>query len=424
MIKQDGLKKLEQIRKVSSETLGKAETDLRNMAKIAEEGPAVIESIDQQFEVATHLTKKDISLLFVAIGLQIARWAVLSEIRPLALDYKSELTPREDRLTHDEGDQFSESAKEAQKANKRKQGLIDQYNINSNDAKQDYSDIGYRTVQQILFRPVPYDATDSTEGVMLEKLLTLGFSGTTHRALTLGHDPVWGWLFGPINILTRSITFRSAALATFPVTEKYNKITMPQTNIIIQCQHAIYSIEEDKNRLVASVVKQALHFTADKYTKEGLPLPFISAEKAQQLVEQNWNSAEAEKWIKKAVHTFTHDTGTIAIQFALSYLINEIIRIIHFLLCSDESTEQQLLEVRTRKIISLSNIIASGSNVIYAAVRGYISGNALEGAKVLDIGGIIETTHRIITDSKFINEIKMEYIKTNWQNHVEKELLK
>ena len=406
----------------SNENLTKAEADFQNYARIMEAGPEVIEKIAQDFETATNLTKKDISLLFVATGLQIARWVVLSEVMPLSLDYKIELTPREDRLTDSEGDLFAEDAKDAKKANERKKSLIEQYNINSNDASKDYSDTGYRTVQQILFRPVPYDAIQTDQGVALENILACGLSGNTHRALTLGHDPVWGWLFGPINILTRSITFRSAAFATFPVTEKYNKITIPRSNIIIQCKHAIHSVEEDKNRLAASVVKQALHFASDKYTKCGLPLPFVSAEKAQQLIEKGWNSTEAEKWIQKALHTFAHDATKVAIQFALSSLINEIIRIIHILLCSDEETDSQLIEVRTRKIISISNTIASGSNVIYAAAKGYISGNALEGIKVLDIGGIIETTHRLITDSKFISEIKMEYLKTSWDHYVQEKL--
>ena len=41
---------------------------------------------------------------------------------------------------------------------------------------------------------------------------------------------------------------------------------------------------------------------------------------------------------------------------------------------------------------------------------------------MLDIGGIIETTHRLITDIKFRNEVKMEYLKEHWSNYIEREL--
>lgn len=413
--------------------LKEAEAILCKMASIAEQGPRVIDDIDQQFENATQLTSKDISLLFVSTGLQIARWAIISSIHPLSLDYKSELTPQDERMTAEKGDQFADDSSETQRANAQKQELINEYKIKKTDASKDTSDNSYRTVEQILFRPVPYDSittfSDSTRPdiqeetkKLLEKTLPFKISGKTHRSLTLGHDPIWGWIFGTINILTRSITFKATAFPTFPVTEKYNRITSPQSDIISKCKIAIKSIEQDNNRLAAAVIKQSLHFASDKYTKTGLPIPFLSAEQAQNFIEQNWNSVELEKWITKASQTFAHDISTTAIQGALSCLINEIIRIIHIMLCSDEDIDNQLLDVRTRRIISLSNTIASSSNVIYAAVRAYVYENVAEGIKVLDIGGIIETTHRLISDTSFRREIKMEYLKNQWSDFVSKEL--
>lgn len=410
-----------------------AEKSLQQMAYVAEQGPRVIDDLEQQFEKVTQLSSKDISLLFVSTGLQIAKWAIISSIRPMSLDYKAELTPRDERMTADEGDQFAKDSPETQSVNIKKQEFINEYEIKESDASKDTSDKSYRTVEQILFRPVPYDAistfNDSTNPSLqeqtiklLEQALPFKISGNTHRSLTLGHDPIWGWIFGTINILTRSITFKATAFPTFPVTEKYNRITSPQSNIISKCELAIKSIEKDNNRLAAAVVKQSLHFASDKYTKTGLPIPFLSAEQAQELIERNWNSVELKKWIKKASQTFAHDASTVAMQGTFSYLINEIIRIIHILLCSDEDIDNQLREVRTRRIISLSNTISSSSNVIYAAVRACVTENVIEGINVLDVGGIIETTHRLISDISFRNEIKIEYLKSQWANYVEKEL--
>jgi len=227
------------------EEMKDAEIRLEKMVRIAENGSHVIDSIDAEFEKTTQLTKKDISLLFVSIGLQIARWTIISSIEPLLLDYQTELTPREDRLTAKEGDQFAEESIETQKVNEKKQNFIDEYDINKNKASKDYSDETYRTVSQILFRPVPYDAISTFNDCdhpyrqertkeLLEQVLPFKISGNTHRALTLGHDPIWGWIFGTINIITRSITFKATSFPTFPVIEKGNKITSPQSNI---CNH-------------------------------------------------------------------------------------------------------------------------------------------------------------------------------------------
>lgn len=433
MIDKEKWETLRERRTAVQNGLKSAEASLETMSRIAKEGSFIIDNIDQEFEKATKLSSKDISLLFVSVGLQIAKWAIISTVCPLSLNYQTELTPREERMTADEGDEYAKNSDETKKANEEKQRLVDEYDIRTNDATQNYSETGYRTVDQILFRPVPYDAisafNDSDDPdlqaktkQLLDTILPFSISGTNHRSLTFGHDPIWGWILGPINILTRSITFKIPFFPTLPVTEKGNKITIPKSNIVVEFEHAFESIQQDRNRLAASVIKQALHFASDKYTKTGLPIPFLSAEKAQELIEQNWNSVELEKWLGQATKTAAHDTGIIALQTAISYFINEIIRIIHIILCSDERIENELREVRTRRILSISNSVASTSNVVYAAIRGFVTESVSEGAKVLDIGGIIETTHRLISDISFRNEIKMEYLRAQWSDYVKKEL--
>lgn len=447
MIDKEKWETLRERRTAVQNGLKSAEASLETMSRIAKEGSFIIDNIDQEFEKATKLSSKDISLLFVSVGLQIAKWAIVSTVCPLSLNYQTELTPREERMTADEGDEFAKNSDETKNANEEKQRLVDEYDIHINDASKNYSETGYRTVDQILFRPVPYDATSAFNDPadpdlqaktkqLLDSILPFSISGKNHRSLTFGHDPIWGWILGPINILTRSITFKAPSFPTLPVTEKGNKITIPKSkiaengniitiaksNVVVEFEHAFESIQQDRNRLAASVIKQSLHFASDKYTKTGLPIPFLSAEKAQELIEQNWNSVELEKWLGQATKTAAHDTGIIALQTAVSYFINEIIRIIHIILCSDERIENELREVRTRRILSISNSVASTSNVVYAAIRGFVTESVSEGAKVLDIGGIIETTHRLISDNSFRNEIKMEYLKAQWSDYVKKEL--
>ena len=64
--------------------------------------------------------------------------------------------------------------------------------------------------------------------------------------------------------------------------------------------------------------------------------------------------------------------------------------------------DNSLLEVKIRKILSYSNAIASGSNLIQTALSQDINN--------LDIGGLIVTINRIVTDKKFIEQIKDEFI--------------
>jgi len=71
-------------------------------------------------------------------------------------------------------------------------------------------------------------------------------------------------------------------------------------------------------------------------------------------------------------------------------------------------SSQDVYSVKTRKIVLYSNLIASTSNIIWVG-GNMIAGN--EGAiKDLDIGGLLVTLHRLMTDTKFIQEVKEEFI--------------
>lgn len=64
--------------------------------------------------------------------------------------------------------------------------------------------------------------------------------------------------------------------------------------------------------------------------------------------------------------------------------------------------DRKLYEVRTRKILSYSNLIATSSNLAVVAIT--------RDMQKLDIGGMAVTLYRLITDVKFIRKIKEEFI--------------
>jgi phage pi2 protein 07 len=97
---------------------------------------------------------------------------------------------------------------------------------------------------------------------------------------------------------------------------------------------------------------------------------------------------------------------------------------IHGLFNNKENDNWSLYEVKTRKILSYSNIIASASNMIAVAIGsaiGLTTNNpetVKKSLRCLDIGGYIVTLYRIITDYNFIKKIKQEFLEREFYNIV------
>jgi len=393
----------------------------------------LLTDIDKDFSKVTGIdNKKDLSLLFVATGLQCAKWLIMGQVMPLDFDFKHDPNARE-RIDNKEGDESTkEKQQEAEDKEKEK--------AKKKGSAEDTSAKGFRTISQILKCPVPYDSMAAEKdtssvawGLLAEKLPLRRFyispemqsftmpdgtnyplCGKNHHAYTLGHDPILGWIFGTINIMSRSMTLKDPPLKTFHVKcdkGEGNKVS-GYSDFGLKLNEAFQSYKENNRRLSAAVARQSIHFLSDKFCKTGLPIPLLSADKAQELIEQGWNSVEAAAAVKKVFSKIAKNAAIIGIQFIISFIINEIIKAIHLFLYDEKTDDDiRLYQVRTRKILLTSNCISSASNVLVSAGIAIATENPLEGAKRLDIGGFIETIHRLITDTKFIEEIKREYVR-------------
>lgn len=102
----------------------------------------------------------------------------------------------------------------------------------------------------------------------------------------------------------------------------------------------------------------------------------------------------------------------------MSIMINMIIGAIHKFFYNPETDfDKELYNVRTRKIILYSNMIATTSDVVQTAVRAYAGDeNAI---KNFDLGGFLVTVYRLITDTKYIMKIKEEFIFNEWDKIIE-----
>ena len=96
-------------------------------------------------------------------------------------------------------------------------------------------------------------------------------------------------------------------------------------------------------------------------------------------------------------------------------MCNMIITLLHGLFYdTNKKKSRDIYEIRTRKILLISNVIASSSNVITT----YITANP----KKLDIGGLLVTIARLFSDVRFITKIKKDFIESEQMNLLEQKL--
>ena len=156
-------------------------------------------------------------------------------------------------------------------------------------------------------------------------------------------------------------------------------------------------------KIALAVGKHAVHLASDAFTKMGLPIPIVNS----------LSPELTEIMIKNGIDIYSVSRG-----IALAQFINLLIANVHGLFY-DESIhgERKLYQVKTRKILSYSNTIASVSNVIQAAFRQFVL-NDPDALKSLDIGGFIVTLYRLVSDYHFIKQVKFEFLEKEFYNTV------
>ena len=100
---------------------------------------------------------------------------------------------------------------------------------------------------------VPFDAQDNRHTTEYVD----GLSAYYHRLLSLGHDPLLGFVFGVFDILTGRMT----------TIDKHGKIVSQVMEI--------YSDRKESD-IFAAIAKQIIHFKSDITTSMGLPAPLMS----------------------------------------------------------------------------------------------------------------------------------------------------
>ena len=339
----------------------------------------VLEDIDREFAQKTGiLNKKDQIFLWTAVALQISRIYIVSEITKIENAGKGEL---EEYLKKFQEEMFKKFQ-------------------NTNDGiNQEYR----ASLKQILTNKVPYDATDGGKKFGI-------FKGANHRFATLGHDPILGFIFGTANILTNTITTVQIPLvSTYHV--KYNEIYgNPQitelASTVLMLSKVGERIKEDKIAVALALIKQVIHIGTDLYTPKGIQIPGAN------LVLSKKNAENLTKYVS------TGNIIKVTFSAIITMVINFIISILHNLLY-DETNDisRELYNVRTQKILKVSNIIAESLNIAYVGanvgIGMYTRNTALikEGVKKIDLGGYIVAVHQIVKSSSVQEKIRREYLE-------------
>lgn len=228
---------------------------------------------------------------------------------------------------------------------------------------------------------------------------------------TLGHDPILGWIFGTANILTDCITFNNFHTNRIsrvdPVTGGKKMLITPEIVFLGQMFKESYEmIKADPLNLPAALFAQAQHLKSDEFTKLGLPvpiLPSINEDFASKLYSENYDAL-----------CFSRDAKIVGASFVVSKMFDIIISLTHGLF-RKENEDKDLFEVRTRKILLISNTIASTSTVVNATITS--------NPKNLDIGSLLNTAMNLFTNLRFIAKIKEEFVKGEIAKRLEKEIM-
>ena len=103
----------------------------------------------------------------------------------------------------------------------------------------------------------------------------------------------------------------------------------------------------------------------------------------------------------------------VGASFIISKVIDIIITLTHRLFNNDD-VPKEIYEVRTRKILLISNSIAASSTIVNTLIT--------KNLRNLDIGSVLNTISHLFTDITFVYKIKEEFVMSEISDRLQKEL--
>lgn len=338
-----------------------------------------LERIDREFKERTKLQDADAAFVIAATMLQVVRVLVINSLTEV--ERAGAGNAKEDALHNFQDHVFS--------------GFDDGGPAESGRLFASKSHI-------LSSRGVPYDATRyEAENLKI-------FKGANHRFATLGHDPVLGLVFGTSNIMTNSITCVKDANvfgigARIPATYSVfydafgkNPLIGAPAGTVEMLVAAGRRVVSEPDAAAAALIKQLIHIGTDLYTPCGIQVPFAN------LVLDKAHTEALTKYVS------TGDVLKVGMQAGMTVLINWLIAALHgcSLIFKDDGSDYctEMYQARTKKIILISDTIATSSSVVQASIT--------KNPKCLDLGGAAVLVYRLFSDARFVAKLKEEFLQS------------
>ena len=155
-------------------------------------------------------------------------------------------------------------------------------------------------------------------------------------------------------------------------------------------------VVSEPDAAACALIKQLIHIGTDLYTPCGIQIPFANLVLDKAHVE------------KLTSYISTGDLLKVGMQTGFTVLINWLVAALHACTFADNENESNLEtrmhQARTKKILLLSNTIATSSSIVQASVT--------KNPKCLDIGGAAVLVYELFTNAVFVSKLKEEYINS------------
>lgn len=321
-----------------------------------------VKRINDEFASRTGLTRSDLSFLAVATSIQTARWAMMPKIigqlgksgRVLAA-----LSP-------------SAMAMLEQKPDTTEVALIDETN-------QEF----IAEAEEIHEGPKNWDE-------ILEQRDDLPDNAFQNESMN--------WLFGIVNKITGTRT-----AGNFTSTDAITGEGVSTPGMLAE---ALRRIQDDPRRLTAAVYTQY----AQQKAAQGEPVDLLTP--VTDALQPGMESAVFQMQAQQLASM--SDLTLIGKQAAFPLMVNMAVGLLHGLMYNPEKDgPREFYDARTRKILLLSNLLASSSNLAFTA--------GTEQWGKLDIGGLLVTGTRTIQDIAYLTNLEDHFMKQEMDKVFEKE---
>jgi len=330
-----------------------------------------VKRINDAFAKRTGLTKRDLSFLSAATSIQTARWVMMPKIvNQMGKSGKvlAALSP-------------SAMAMLEQKPDTKDIALI-------NEANQEFiEDVEAEEITE----GNPQGAKSKSWQDILEQKDSMPVKTFNNDAMN--------WIFGIVNKITGTRTGSNFSTVDAVTGEKV------KTHKVLA--EAMRSIKDDPMRLTAAVYAQYAQDRAARGETTDVLAPAMEA--LQPAMMSDLYQSQIQQLATMQNLTL------IGQQAAFPLVVNMAVALLHgFMYNPDLDGPREYYDARTRKILLLSNMMASGTNMAFSA--------ATEKWMKLDLGGLLVTGTRAIQDLAYLTNLEDHFLKQQMDKVLEKEL--